>query len=260
MKKITLIAASVVAPVTLVAWAPTSEAYPTYTGGEVFHPAGSPRCRDTDVNGCEEPSGNCKTCHGHFRATDEDNSRPYLRDEYVSPTDGKTWREIYQEVEATEPEEEVGLHDIHRHIMVDKIGRSRCNVCHLSTGRYPVFLDFSAGGEGLDAVFCLECHGRFEEASGQVTGAGLRQHHANAGVPVCKTCHEDADPVNYVPVGEDVPPPYYFTPDPVFPNKPTDPCSQNGEEDYAGGPKGLDNDRDGRYDMSDHDCQWGHRR
>ena len=90
-------------------------------------------------------------------------------------------------------------------------------------------------------------------------GAGLRQHHTNAGVTECKTCHADADPVNYTPVGEDVLPPYYFTPDPEFPNKPTDPCNQKGEEDYAGGPKGLDNDGDGSYDMSDFDCQLGHR-
>jgi hypothetical protein len=177
-----------------------------------------------------------------------------LRDEYVSPTDGKTWREIYQEVGATEPEEEVGLHDIHRHIMVDKVNRSRCNVCHLSTGRYPVFLAFSAGGEGLDPVSCLGCHGRLDEASGLVTAAGLRQHHTNAGVPVCKTCHMDADPANFTPPGEHVLPPYYSPPSAVFVNLPTDPCNQHGEEDYAGIRRGLDNDGDGKYDMSDPDC------
>jgi hypothetical protein len=56
-------------------------------------------------------------------------------------------------------------------------------------------------------------------------------------------------------VGENVLPPYYFTPDAEFPNKPTDPCNQHGEEDYAGIREGLDNDGDGKYDQSDRDCQ-----
>lgn len=251
MKKRTLIAPSVIALVTLVAWAPMSQAYETYSADKVTNPAGA-----------QEPVGNCKTCHGHFRATNEENRTSYLRDEYISPTDGKAWSETYQEVTASEPEEEVGLHDVHRHIMLDKIGGSRCNVCHTRPpGFYPVYLNSSTTTD-LDPISCVGCHGRDEDAgndniSGGL-GAGLRQHHTDAGVPECKTCHADADPASYLPVGEDVPPPYYFTPDPVFPNKPTDPCSQNGEEDYAGGPKGLDNDGDGRYDMSDFDCQSGH--
>ena len=229
---------------------PPAEAYSTYSEDEVAHPPGSPRCRDTDLEGCEEPVGNCQTCHGQFRATNAENSRPYLRDEYVSPADGRTWSVIYQEVEADEPEVEVGLHDIHRHVITDKIGRSRCNVCHIAEGRYPVYLAVSVGGDGLEPISCLGCHGRPGEG-----GAGLRQHHTNAGTPVCKTCHEDADPANYTPVGEDVLPSYYAAPNDVFVNKPTDPCSQAGDENYAGGPKGLDNDGDGRYDKSDLDCQ-----
>jgi hypothetical protein len=87
MRKRTLIAPSVIALLALALWAPESEAYSTYSEGVITHPAGSSRCRATDVEGCEEPFGNCKTCHGHFRATDEDNSRPMLRDEYISPAE-----------------------------------------------------------------------------------------------------------------------------------------------------------------------------
>jgi hypothetical protein len=177
-----------------------------------------------------------------------------LRDEYISPVAGRTWREIYTEVTATEPELEVGLHDIHRHIMVDKLSSSRCNVCHIQSGRYPVFMSFSATDE-LEPISCMGCHGRYEDQGvNSGLGAGLRQHHTNAGVTECKTCHADADPANYTPVGEDVLPPNYFTPDAEFPNKPTDPCNAHGEEDYAGRSRGLDNDGDGRYDEGDRDC------
>ena len=257
MRKRTLIAPGVIALMTLALWAPKSEAYGTYSFGQIAHPAGSSRCRATD-DGCEESFGNCKTCHGHFRATNEDNSRPMLRDEYVSHTDGKLWDEKYQEVDADEPDEEIGLHDIHRNIMLDKLGRSRCDVCHLEDARYPVFLSFSAT-EDLVPISCMGCHGRDEDAGNdtmsQGLGAGLRQHHTNSGITECKTCHADADPANYTPVGENVLPPNYFTPDPEFPNKPTDPCNQHGEEDYAGIRKGLDNDGDGRYDKKDRDCR-----
>jgi len=235
-------------------------AYPTYSEEEEYHPAGSSRCRESDTEGCYESVGYCKTCHGHFRATNEENSRPMLRDEYISPTDGKPWETTYQEVEADEPEEEIGLHDIHRHVMLDKFGSSRCDTCHMSDSRYPVFTFLSAGGGGvLPPIGCVGCHGRSEDAGHDSEspgrGAGLRQHHTNAGVAECKSCHSDADPANYTPVGENVPPPYYFTPDDVFINKPTDPCNQHREEQYAGRREGLDNDGDGRYDMRDRDCR-----
>jgi hypothetical protein len=182
-----------------------------------------------------------------------------LRDEYISPTDGKRWRENYTEVDETEPDEEIGLHDIHRHIMLDKLSGSRCDTCHTRPpGFYPVSLN-SSTSTSLEPISCMGCHGRREDAGNdsisEGLGAGLRQHHTNAGITDCKTCHTDADPANYTPVGEDVLPPYYFTPDPEFPNKPTDPCNQHGEEDYAGIRRGLDNDGDAKYDMSDHDCQ-----
>ena len=235
-----------IALVAMIIAAPQAFAFPTYSAGKIANPAGQ-----------MEAYGNCKTCHGHFRATNEDNSTAYLRDEYVSPVDGKTWNEIYQEVTATEPEEEVGLHDIHRHIMLDKLSGSRCDTCH-GASRYPVSLSYGKT-IFLPQISCVGCHGRDEDMGNdnvsEGRGAGLRQHHTNAGVNECKTCHADADPANYTPVGENVLPAYYFSPDAEFPNKPTDPCSKNGEEDYADGPKGLDNDGDGKYDMSDSDCQ-----
>ncbi len=66
-----------------------AEAWETWSAEEISDLAGDPRCRASDVNGCEEPVGNCQTCHGQFRATNEDNSRPYLRDEYFSLADGE---------------------------------------------------------------------------------------------------------------------------------------------------------------------------
>lgn len=221
-----------------------AEAWDTYSAGEVSHPAGDPRCRASDVNGCEEPVGNCQTCHGQFRASNEENSRPYLRDEYFSLADGKPWSVFY------DGEEEVGLHDIHRHVMIGS-----CSACH-GASRYPVYLSRTEDRDGnlLEGISCAGCHGRQEDAdNGAGSGAGLRQHHTEARVNVCKTCHADADPARYTPVGEDVLPPYYAEAN--FVNGPTDPCNQARDEDYTAGPKGLDNDGDGKYDKSDLDCQ-----
>jgi len=247
MKTTRIIFSCYVALAAMTILAPPAEAYQTYSAEKIINPAGE-----------QEAVGNCKTCHGNFRATDETNSRSYLQDEYMSAADDKVWREMYQETGEDVAVEEVGLHDVHRHIIVDKIGSSRCSVCHLRPPFYPVSLGLSTGGEGMEPISCVGCHGRNEDAgndniSGGL-GAGLRQHHTNAGVTECKTCHADANPANYTPVGEDILPSYYAVPNDVFINKPTDPCNQKGDEDYAGGPKGLDNDGDGRYDMSDLDC------
>ncbi len=256
MKATRLIYFSIVALVALGVWSLTAHAFPTYSQGKV-----------TNFAGEEEAFGNCKACHGHFRATNEDNPTLYLRDEYISLTDGKGWSVIYQEVEADEPEEEIGLHDIHRHVMLDEVGVNRCRVCHLTffpSSPYPVILNSSSTPD-LDPIGCTGCHGRNEDDSGENPsslggrGAGLRQHHTNASVTECKTCHADADPANYTSVGEDVLPAYYRVPNDVFVNKPTDPCNQHGEEDYAGIREGLDNDGDGKYDMSDSDCRPGGR-
>ena len=250
----------IVAVVVLAIWIPKAEAYSAYSESEVDQPAGSSRCRATDTEGCEEPVGSCKACHGHFRATDETNSRPMLRDEYISPSDNKRWREKFTSRDpGSEQEIEIGLHDVHRHIMLDEDAEpSGCDVCHISSGRYPVYLNFSATTY-FEPIGCMGCHGRSEDAGNdnisEGLGAGLRQHHTNAGVAECKTCHDDADPANYTPVGENVMPPFYFTPDDVFLNKPTDPCNRLGAENYAGRRRGLDNDGDGKTDNRDKDCR-----
>jgi hypothetical protein len=96
---------------------------------------------------------------------------------------------------------------------------------------------------------CIGCHGRAEhDAGGIVTGAGLRRHHWNAGVP-CTPCHADSEPAaGFTPVGEHVLPPNYAALgiDPL--NRPP-----RFSEDFAGSPLGLDNDGDYLYDVADPD-------
>lgn len=166
---------------------------------------------------------NCRACHGDFRA-----NAPY-----VSLSDGAEWIS--------------NLHNSHRTTMLN----NDCDVCHGAT-TFPVELNNSVGGVGFPGISCLGCHGRQEGAA--VTGAGLRQHHDRAGVAVCRTCHADANPASFTPVGEHVKPPYYMTPDELHPGKPTDPCNANGSESAVAPPKGLDNDGDLTYDGGDADC------
>jgi len=175
---------------------------------------------------------NCRLCHGNFRA-----------DNYLSKTDREDWG---------------SLHDLHRRVMfAEDTPVSKCAPCHMEESRFPVFLNESSS-DYLDPIGCVGCHGRYEDAGNDSAslglGAGLRQHHTNAGVATCMSCHADADPANYTPVGENLLPPYYFTPDDVFADKPTDPCNSFGEENYAGIWEGLDNDGDGVYDALDPDC------
>ncbi len=226
-------------------------AYGKYSQGKIKHLAGSWRC-PTDSEDCEEPFGNCKTCHGNFRATDETNADPQLRDQYTSPVDHRPWREIYRQ-ENGEIVKEVGLHKIHARIMLKTQDSGQCLVCHLhdpETGilsPYPVFIGKSSSPSGLEPIGCMGCHGRDDDKDkGGSRGAGLLQHHTNAGVTECKVCHEDADPANYTPLSESVPPNYYSVGNGEFPNIPTDPCNRSGDEDYAGRGTGLDNDGDGR--------------
>jgi hypothetical protein len=171
---------------------------------------------------------NCQLCHGAFRDSP-----------YISNSDGQDWGD--------------DLHDIHRNVMLE----GDCDTCH-SGGKFPVDLDSSDGGDGLLAISCVGCHGRNEDIGNdsESTGraAGLRQHHSSTGTTLCMGCHSDANSANYTPVGEDVPPSYYFTPDAAHPDKPTDPCNTNGEEDYAGIAEGLDNDGEDIYDTNDPDC------
>jgi hypothetical protein len=170
---------------------------------------------------------NCRACHGDFRSSP-----------YISLSDGQNWGN--------------DLMDIHKAML-----NNDCDTCHKGT-KFPVFTDDSDGGTGLASISCVGCHGRDEDFGNDSLsdglGAGLRQHHFNAGTTLCAGCHSDANPANYTPVGEDVPPSYYFTPDVAHPNKPTNPCNPSGEEDFAGIVEGLDNDGDDLYDANDPDC------
>ena len=132
---------------------------------------------------------------------------------------------------------------------------SDCNACHNAFGRFPVYLDSSTGGTGLEAISCMGCHGREEDntvISG--SGAGLRQHHWRAGEQGCLDCHDDANPANFTPVGEEILPPYYLADDPNHPLIPSDPCNPSADgfpENYAASNLGLDNDGNGLYDGED---------
>lgn len=173
---------------------------------------------------------NCGACHGDFRANS-----------YTSLSDGEPWG---------------NLHNLHRSTILS----GDCDACHLAAGRFPVPLDESAGGDGLAAIGCMGCHGRDEDnvASNPSfpfgRGAGLRQHHTNAGVNACMGCHDDADPASYTPVGEETLPPYYASPGNGHDMIPTGPCNEDGSEDFAGAATGLDNDGDGIYDTDDPGC------
>jgi hypothetical protein len=175
---------------------------------------------------------NCRACHGDFRAAN-----------YRSAHDQQLW------VVVDGGQTYTSLHDVHRRYMVS----SDCDTCH-SAQRFPVFTRSSNGGTGFDPIGCAGCHGRSGDENPGTSGygAGLRQHHDRNGVHLCRSCHADADPATYTPVAEAVPPPYYFTPDPGHPNKPTDPCNTGGiGENIAGGPEGLDNDGNDVYDQID---------
>jgi PKD repeat protein len=181
-------------------------------------------------------SGNCFSCHGDFNSGS-----------YVSFKDGTPW----------------GVDLMSGHIQMIA---GDCDTCHSNGPRGNVFLNSSIGATGFDPIGCVGCHGRDDDVTDVCTGlgtgvevvcgagAGLRQHHFNSGVTVCRGCHfNDADPGSFTPVGEDVPPPYYFTPDAAHPLKPTDPCT----DEAIFGPTGLDNDGDGLDDGNDPDCAAG---
>jgi hypothetical protein len=169
----------------------------------------------------------CNNCHGDFNSGS-----------YTSLADGQVW----------------GTDLMSGHID-NLIGSNDCDVCHTAPGKSPVFLKSSDGGDGLDPISCLGCHGRDEGAG--VTGAGLRQHHFRQGYTICAMCHTDADPSQFTTVGEDVTPPYYANPGIGHPDIPDSPCNPapGYPEDVLGvAGTGLDNDGDTDYDESDTDC------
>lgn len=188
------------------------------------------------------------------------------------------------------------LHNVHRNNMLGAAVNppGRCDICHLGSGKSPVFINESNGnlacvgganagayctvdsacpggtctGVVYDPISCIGCHGRAADRGTRPDdcvdamttggpcgdGAGLRQHHHNSGVTVCADCHSDALSANFTTAGEHVQPPYYFTPDSAHPLKPTNACNPNGEEDFEASPDGLDNDGDLLYDGDDPDC------
>ena len=169
----------------------------------------------------------CQSCHGAFT----DGTSPKGT---VFPSDDK--------------------HSMHRSDM-----NADCDLCHTSgDGRDP-FMGSSDGTSNNAGVGCTGCHGREEDAGNDGVspgrGAGLRQHHTNAGVSGCSNCHSDASPSNYTPVGEDVVPQYYGTAD----SNANEPCnlvvqSEFNENWTIGDFEGTDNDGDGQYDVNDPDC------
>ena len=166
---------------------------------------------------------NCRACHGNFRS-----------DNYVSLVDGINWG---------------NLHNIHRSTMLS----GDCDVCHIGADEFPVMIAESNGGDGFEPISCMGCHGADPTPGGPPDndlGAGLRLHHANAGVGICAGCHQNDPP----PPPESTLPSYYFIPDSSHPNKPTDPCD-SASENYAGAASGIDNDGDLLYDGDDTD--WG---
>jgi hypothetical protein len=170
----------------------------------------------------------CATCHGSF-----------LANGYVSLGDGQSW--------------DTSLMTGHNSAWLS----FDCDTCHTSGGFSPVWIDSSDGGNNLPPISCMGCHGREQDVGNDSIspgrGAGLRQHHWNAGVISCADCHFDADPGNYTPVGEDFLPVYYADPD-TSTTPPDDPCNPEPDfmEDLLGmAASGLDNDGDGLYDEVD---------
>jgi MYXO-CTERM domain-containing protein len=175
-------------------------------------------------------SAGCQTCHGDFNSGT-----------YVSKKDGSSW----------------GTNLMNGH--VDKIiggtGGARCDVCHFGNGKSPVPLNKSNGAGSLPAIGCVGCHGRSQDNTASNPagyGAGLRQHHHRNAVTVCASCHADANPASFTPVGEHVLPPYYGNTS--FPLIPTNSCNPSNTEHRIASALGLDNDGDDVYDQLDSDC------
>jgi hypothetical protein len=157
----------------------------------------------------------------------------------------------------------VSLHDAHlNNTDID----ASCDNCHGGSGTFQRMVNLSSSGAAMDGanfVSCTGCHGRLEDANGfgpgPGWGAGLRQHHTDAGVPpdsnneVCGDCHDDADPANFAVAGEDIMPPWYDSTTNDIVSLTLDTCNVNLEEEFSGDPAalGLDNDGDGLYDEAD---------
>jgi len=177
-------------------------------------------------------TGNCSTCHGDFT----DDTSPV---NVMFPSGDK--------------------HRMHRD---NGSMDTACDLCHTSGDDRNPFIGSSDGTGDTPGLGCVGCHGRAEDAGQDLIsnglGAGLRQHHHQAGVTTCANCHTDADPMDAVVVGEHVSPPYYGSVDTLV-AMPCNPSAlANVNENWSVGDFiGLDNDGDGLFDLDDPDCQAG---
>jgi hypothetical protein len=183
--------------------------------------------------------GGCAQCHTGFR----DNNN------YLSLAEGMSWGD--------------SLHNVHlNNTNITSVGGG-CDNCHGGVGTAGRTVNpgsSAAAADSVNAIACVGCHGRLEDANnvipsnGSGYGAGLRQHHFINGVGVCEGCHGDSNPAVFTPVGEDTMPPWYgsVTNDNTATN--LEPCNAAGEEQLAGDTIGLDNDGDNAYDTADPDC------
>ena len=224
MKKASIVSICIFALVAFFVWAPDAQAYQFYSDAT------------NNVGGCAQ-------CHTGFR----DNTS------YVSEAEGFAWGN--------------SLHNVH---LNNTDIESSCENCHggVGTAGRTVNLSSSANAkDGVNAIACMGCHGRLEDANavgpGPGWGAGLRQHHTNAGVPadsdglLCVDCHADADPAAFTPASEDTMPPWYASTTNDIVGLTMAPCNANLEEELSGDPAnlGLDNDGDLAYDTNDPDCE-----
>lgn len=137
-------------------------------------------------------------------------------------------------------------HEMHRAVAAMN---TECDLCHTQGDQLNPYLASSNGTNNNPGVGCTGCHGRDYGGDIGNTAAGLRAHHAGAGVTFCSGCH-DNDPE---PLPEWVWPTYFGTPD----TNVGDPCNEGPallENWSIGDTLGLDNDGDGAYDVDDDDC------
>jgi hypothetical protein len=187
--------------------------------------------------------GQCAGCHGAFREGD-----------YFSNSEGIFWGD--------------NLHAIHlANTDVESSPNGGCGSCHDGAGVEGRQVDLSRSAvakDGVNAVSCMGCHGRFEDENtlsifGNGWGAGLRQQHEGSTNPLvgpgsCAGCHSDNSPASFTTAPESTMPPWYASVTNTSINMTMDPCSADGQEDFSSNGSGLDNDGDGNEDGLDSDC------